>query len=465
MTTPTITPTGWYPGPSRAPFTAAARPEPKDDPFYKYDAPLDMDAGTVLRTRRTTYHIGGFPTPLEATQLLYRSINHQTGKPTVNVTSVIPPLIKPDKTKVISYQSAYDSLNQSDEPSYAISGGNPSLSRLVADVELAVYGQFLADGYTVIVPDVEGQGADFAAGPEYGMNTLYSIRAAFSKKSTLDLPDDAKVAMLGYSGGALATEWAAELAPTYARDVNERLIGAAMGGLLVHPAHNLHYVEGTPVWGGVMLMALVGIVRAFDEQKKFREYLSTSSRFRCWPRANGAKLFDDMQTKSIIYVLGQYWNPAKGGLKWKDLAKPEYPTPESVPLYVDCANKLIMGTGGVPGNATKPEIPLFIGQGANGEQFEGTPGNKPGIGPGDGVMIAGDVRTLARSYRERGATVWYEQYDELSHISSLYLWLPHSITWIKRRFAGDPAPQSSSIPEGNALDPIKVQSSAASSHT
>ena len=130
---------------------------------------------------------------------------------------------------------------------------------------LAVFGPFLADGYTVIVPDTEGQRADFAAGPEYGMNTLDSIRAVFSPSSTVGLPDDAKVAMLGYSGGAIATEWAAELAPTYAPDVNARMIGAAMGGVLVDPAHNLHYVEGTWFWAGVMPMALVGIARAFEK--------------------------------------------------------------------------------------------------------------------------------------------------------------------------------------------------------
>ena len=34
-------------------------------------------------------------------------------------------------------------------------------------------------------------------------------------------------------------------APTYAGDVNERLIGSAIGGVLVDPAHNLHY--GVPL--------------------------------------------------------------------------------------------------------------------------------------------------------------------------------------------------------------------------
>ena len=109
-----------------------------------------------------------------------------------------------------------------------------------------------------------------------------------------------------------------------------------------------------------------------------------------------------------------------------------------------------MGTGGTP------TIPLFIGQGANGE-LEGTPGNKPGIGAGDGVMIAGDVRTLARGYCAKGTTVHYEQYDALSHISSLLLWLPNSIAWIKQRFADLPAPQNcSSIAPGNPLEPIPV---------
>jgi secretory lipase len=79
------------------------------------------------------------------------------------------------------------------------------------------------------------------------MNTLDSIHAGLNS-STID--SDAKVAMLGYSGGAIATEWAAELAPTCAPKVNEHLIGAAIGGVLVHPAHNLHYVEGSRIGPG-----------------------------------------------------------------------------------------------------------------------------------------------------------------------------------------------------------------------
>jgi Secretory lipase len=410
---------------------AVVTPQPKDDAFYSYTGALDGVApGTVLKTRNFHYHIFGLPTLCETTQLLYRSTS-QTGKPTANVTSIIKPPIQFDHTRVISYESAYDSLNRNDEPSYAIWGGL-RLGGLIPNVEAAVFGPFIADGYTVIVPDTEGQSADFAAGPEYGMNTLDSIRAALSSST---IPRDAKVAMLGYSGGAIATEWAAELAPAYASDVNERLIGAAIGGVLVDPAHNLNYVEGTGFWAGVMAMALVGIARAFEIENQLAQYLST----------NGARIFHEMQGASIVNVLGRY-----PGLKWADLVSPDYPRPEDLLLYVDCANKLIMGTGGMP------TIPLFIGQGANGE-LEGTPGNKKDIGAGDGVMIAGDVRTLARDYCAKGTKVYYEQYNLLSHIWSLPIWLHNSIAWIKQRFAGIPAPENcSSIQKGNPLTPIPV---------
>ncbi|TPG36698.1 lipase family protein [Mycolicibacterium hodleri] len=430
---------GWYPDRSAAlPIGAPAQavvPQPKDDPFYTYagDTPLkDLAPGTVLATRSISYHILGIPTALKTTQLLYRS-TAQTGAPSVNVTSVIQPLGQRDKTKVISYQSAYDSLNRNDQPSYAISGGL-TLGGVVPNVELAVFGLFLAQGCTVIVPDTEGQRADFAAGPEYGMNTLDSLRAAF-RSSTVGLPSEAKVALLGYSGGAIASEWAAELAPTYASDVNGRMIGAAIGGLLVHPAHNLRYIEGTYFWAGVMPMALIGISRAFDVD--FTPYLT----------ARGQRLYHDMQATSIVSVLARqtYWR-----LTWSDLVVPAYPTPESLPLFVKLANRLIMGTGGTP------TIPLFIGQGANGE-LEWTPGDTPGIGPGDGVMIAGDVRTLARTYCAEGTAVHYEQYDSLSHLTTVGIWLVHAINWINDRFAGQPAPQNcSAISPGNPLDPIPL---------
>jgi hypothetical protein len=417
-----------------APSIASAATPPAQDPFYKYtgSTPLASIApGTVLKTRSVPYHIVGLATPLKATQLLHRATDAQ-GRPTVNVTSVVQPscFLCLNREKVISYQSFYDSLSVNDEPSYAISGGL-TLGGIIPNIETVLLAPFLIQGYSIVIDDTQGQQADFASGPEYGTNTLDGIRAAI-KSPAVDLSSNAKVAMMGYSGGAIATEWAAELAPTYAPDLTKNLIGAAFGGVLVHPAHNLYYVQGTPIWAGVLPMAVVGIARAYGID--LTPYLS----------ANGAVVYDKIKNASIINALGQY-----PGLKWTDLAKPAYPVPETIPAYVAAANKVIMGTGGTP------KIPMLIGQGTGGE-LEGTPGTGT-YGKGDGVMIAGDVRSLARQYCSKGVKVQYNEYGG-SHITSALEWLPQAISWVTDRFGlfGPlTIPQNcSSIAPGNSLAPI-----------
>jgi hypothetical protein len=410
---------------------AAVPPTPEQDPFYSYrgSAPLASVApGTVLDTRIRSYHVAGLPLPVRAVQLLYRSTG-QTGEPTVNVTSVLEPPLGLGTPKVVAYQSFYDSLNPADEPSYSISGGL-TLGGAIPDVESLLFAPELSAGNAVVVADTEGEGADFAAGPEYGINTLDSLRAALASPAT-GLGQVEKIGLIGYSGGAIATEWAAELAPSYAPDVNRRIVGAAFGGVLADPAHNLHYVDGSGVWAGVIPMAVIGISRAF--QIDLTPYLSDY----------GLQVYEKLQKASIGEVLGHY-----PGLTWAQMAKPEYQTPESIPLYVGVANQLIMGTGGTP------TAPLLIAQGANGE-LEGTSGDKPGIGPGDGVMIAGDVRTLAREYCARGLTVQYRQYDAFAHIETAVPWLATALPWLSARFAGQPAPQNClDIAPGNPLTPI-----------
>lgn len=415
--------------------TGSASAASASDAFYQYtgSTPLSSYApGKVLKTRTVPYHIVGLATPLKATQLLYRATNAQ-GQPTVNATSVIQPacLLCINREKVISYQSFYDSLNPDDQPSVQIAGGL-TLGGVIPQIETVLFAPFLAKGYTIITSDTQGQKANFAAGPEYGTNTLDSIRAAISS-SAINLSSSAKVAMIGYSGGAIATEWAAELAPTYAPDLNKNLIGAAFGGVLVHPAHNLPYVEGTSIWAGVAPMALIGIARAYGID--LSPYVN----------ANGAALLAKLDKASIINVLGQY-----SGLKWSDFVKPEYARPESIQAYVINANKLIMGTGGTP------KIPMLIGQGTGGE-LEGTPGDKPGIGKGDGVMIAGDVRSLARKHCSNGVKIKYNEYAG-SHITSALEWLPQAIDWTFDRFGllgPYTIPQNcSSIAPGNSLAPI-----------
>jgi hypothetical protein len=411
---------------------ARASVTPEHDPFYSYEGKTRLKKiapGTVLKTRTVPFHLAGVETPISAVQLLYRSTS-ALGKPTVNVTSVLLPPLKLGTPNVVSYQSFYDSLNTEDDPSYEISGGSLQGGE-IAKVESALITPLLLAGQTVVVPDTEGEEADFAAGPVYGYNTLDSLRAALSSPAT-GLTSTTKIGLEGYSGGAIATEWAAQEAPTYAPEINSDIVGAAMGGVLVEPAHNLKYVEGSSTWASIIPMSLDGLARAYHLE--LDPYLTEY----------GKELLEGDEHHSITN------ETSTPGLTWSQMAKPQYPTPETIPVFVKTANKLLVGATGTP------TVPFLIGQGNGGEEFEGTPGNKPGIGPGDGVMIAGDVRSLAREWCERGVAVKYTEYQHLGHIEGAGPWLPEAQAWMTERLAGLTAPQNcSEIAPGNSLAPIK----------
>lgn len=416
-----------------APAGAAAAPARGSFYTYTGSRPLaDVPPGTVLNTRTLSYHVAGIALPVRVVQLQYRSAG-ALGQPTTNVTSVLEPPLLSSPRRAVSYQSFYDSLNPADEPSVQIAG-NVTLGGLVTDAEAIVIAPLLLEGYTVIVPDTEGQTADFSAGPEYGTATLNSIRAATSSPAT-GLSASTPIAMFGYSGGAIATDWAAQLAPSYAPDVNSQLVGAAEGGVLVDPAHNLTYVDGSSNWAGIIPMAVIGIARGFHVD--ITPYLNSY----------GRQLYSKLKTASITQVLGQY-----PGLTFAQLVKPQFANPASIPILVQVENELNLGSVG------SPTIPMFIGQGANGT-LEGTPGDKPGIGPGDGVMVAGDVRTLARHFCRSGAAVDYTEYGLLSHITTFPVWAPAALSWLGARFAGSQAPNDcAQIAPGNSLAPVKPAS-------
>jgi hypothetical protein len=418
--------------------TAAASPHMTantavSDPFYSYDGstPLASIApGTILKARTLQYHFLGIPTPVTAIQLLYRTTNAQN-QPTVNVTSVVRSLTG-QSTQAVSYQSFYDSLNPQDEPSQAIAGGL-TLGGTLANFEAAAVAALLLQGYNVVIPDTEGESADFAAGPEYGMATLDAIRAATSASLT-GMNAQTKFGLMGYSGGAIATGWAAALAASYAPDVNRNLVGFAEGGLLVDPAHNLQYVNGALIWSGVIPMALIGVSRSFGID--LTPYMSSY----------GLKVYNASQNASIVNMLGEY-----PGLTWQQLAKPQYANPDSVPAFVNAVNKINLGS------APTPTIPGYIAQGDGGVE-EGTLSDPAGIGTGDGVMVAGDVRALANQYCATGdSSIEYSQFDLLSHVGTAVAWAPLATAWLSDRFAGKAAPSScGSIPAGNSLAPEKV---------
>jgi hypothetical protein len=202
-------------------------PAPDPDAFYAQPEPLpDVPPGTILNSRAATFSPVGVPQPNPAWLLQYmtRDVN---GRPLAAVATVVRPLIPAltGSQPLVSYQFAYDSLGSKCVPSRTMTG-DTSNGNSTAET-LAYLPALATQGWTMVFPDYEGPYSAYGAGKLSGQATLDGIRAALSFEP-LGLSADTPVGMWGYSGGALATSWAASLHPSYAPELN--IVGVASGG-------------------------------------------------------------------------------------------------------------------------------------------------------------------------------------------------------------------------------------------
>ncbi len=397
--------------------TPSASPQPPtQDPFYVWSGSLStVPPGTVLRSRAVSVPYLS-SVPVTATQLLYRTTN-ELGQPAVTVTTVLQP-VGASPTKLVSWQMFYDALGAQCDPSYEMQGGGGIGG---AQEEEQLMTPYLDAGDTVTVPDYEGENLAWLAGQQSGYQTLDGIRA--TEQWLHMAPATTPVALIGYSGGSVATQWAAEMAPAYAPELH--IVGSAAGGVPVDPAHNLTYLEGgndpsSSSWDGVIPAVLVGTAeRGFGVD--LTPYLS----------AYGQEVANQVSDECINSFAGDY-----PGLTMAQLLKPQYQDFLSVPIFASVVNELTMGTDGTPTS------PMFLAVG----NADGT---------GDGVMVAGDVEALAHLYCERGVPVQFDEYNGLSHVLAAVPFEATALSLITAWLAGAPTPDNcTTIGTGNSLAPL-----------
>ncbi len=395
------------------PSSAATGPKrPAREKFYDYHGSLKhKHAGTVLKKRTVKIALGdAVPTPVRATQVLYRTTN-QLRHPSATVATIFRPVTgTATPTKLLSYQTAYDGVSSTCRPSFQFRGGSPT--NTVVGLESAIIDQFLAQGYTVVSSDYEGPTDDYGAGREEGYNTLDGIRAA---EHVLHLHAGARVGMIGYSGGSIASEWASELQPKYAPKLH--LIGVAEGGIPVDLAHNLAYISGSSDWAGAIPAVVIGLMRAY--------HLRESTYFD----ARGLRIAEKVKQGCLEPT-------AYPELHFSDLLKKKYKHWKQVPVFVRIFNDSIMG------RTSRPHEPLLMGVG-NAD------------GRGDGVMISKDVQQLAHQYCRRGDDVAYHVYQGADHDAAVVPFETQAIAFLAQVYAKQhPASGCSSIKAGNALTPL-----------
>jgi pimeloyl-ACP methyl ester carboxylesterase len=166
--------------------------------------------------------------------ITYRSTS-ATGQPITASGTVIVPLGANANTPVIGYATGTHGLGDQCAPSRHLEAGDETEGLLIH--------QYATRGYAVAVVDYEGIGTPgphtYMAGRSEGNVTLDAVRAALRLPGT-GLSPTARVAVVGYSQGGHGAGWAAQLAPTYAPELNIKAyaVGAPPADLKIVADHN-----------------------------------------------------------------------------------------------------------------------------------------------------------------------------------------------------------------------------------
>jgi hypothetical protein len=230
--------------------------EPYQDSFYRPPAGFETTPpGTLLATRPVTVTGLGLPVPVDSQQFLVRSTDAK-GAPSAVVGTLMVPNIPylAGSRPLVSYQPATDSLGDQCNPSYKLRAGTEG--------ELPLMWQALQQGWAVVVTDYQGPKNAFAAGRLEGQAVLDGIRGALALPGTGLAGAATPVGMWGYSGGGLATSWAAELQPGYAPELD--IAAVASGGTPADLTAAARQIDGG-IASGLVLLASVGISRAYPE--------------------------------------------------------------------------------------------------------------------------------------------------------------------------------------------------------
>ncbi|WP_280468239.1 lipase family protein [Nocardia cyriacigeorgica] len=242
------------------------------DGFYQPPAGYESTApGTVLRTRPISpVSLQLIPMRVRAWQLLYRTTDSH-GDPYAAVTTVLLGDHGRPPTAILSYDSMIDAIAPNCMPSQVLQTGAPwfdfsgaggpiTLSTTASEVPMIAAG--LAQGWAVSVPDLGGVDNHFLTPKEPGYVAIDGVRAA-QNFAELGLAAQAPAMFWGYSGGGIATAWAAQTQPGYAPEMN--VAGMAIGAPVADLLAGLRNGNGTPVAG----LPPVGIAALQQDSPEF----------------------------------------------------------------------------------------------------------------------------------------------------------------------------------------------------
>ncbi|WP_433593380.1 lipase family protein [Nocardia sp. CA-145437] len=375
--------------------SAAAQPllaTPDPDPFYA--APADIAAhqpGDVLATRAMPA-LPSFPDS-DITLIKFRSTD-STGHPIAATTTVISPRRRVADAPVLSLQQIVNGLGAQCAVSRELYTSDPNLMIR----EAPGWNLVLQRGWTVALPDHLGPRIAYGAAKLGGQITLDGLRA-IQRLPQLRV-EHSPLVMAGYSGGGMATAWAAALAASYAPDL--RIAGAAMGGV---PMNLASMMEGLgmnrhPAFG-LALAAGLGLEREYPDRFPLSDQLND----------RGLAMRDQLVNSCTNDILS-----AGAGQGALDVAKTTIMSDDPRARAVVDENSVELYPG-------VPNMPVFEWH-----------------SPIDGLIPINAVVNTVHRYCAAGTKVWSEQVPVPDHLTAAVLGLPAAYAWMDARLRGEPAP-------------------------
>jgi hypothetical protein len=388
---------------------------PPQDPFYTPPSPLPAGRpGKVIRSRPVCIGDLQVPVPYKAWDVMYLSTGAENAQgqpsslhalPSVDTALIVEPLTGA-RHPVLAWATAEDDDSTLKAPSYIMAQGNTW--------DNAAWQWALGKGWDVVVPDYEGPGSAYSAGPLEGHGMLDGIRAAENLSATDGLEGPrTKAGLWGYSGGAMATAWASELAPGYAPKL--RIAGVAEGGV---PA-DVHTVFDTINNGylapGLAFASALGDNAAYPNLVPMSLLNSAGQALAANMRSTGNTSYPSGAPQNIQGYTVCGCNP-------NDLPN-QFPTLAEVGRTVN------------PGQHI-PTAPLYIYHDYNDE-----------------LIPIGGVEKLVQYYCSGGATVDFRVNIGDEHVSNAIVGAPEALTYLTERFKGIAPLDTCGLPDNGGVIP------------
>ena len=358
---------------------------PAGDAFYTPPSPLPgAKPGDLIWYRTIPWDADG-----TGYVILYRSTTVDGTAVAVSGTVVVPNGASPAESRpVLAWAHGTTGLGDQCATSHQFAAG--------AAPEAALATAALQRGMVFVATDYQGLGTPgehaYAMNLAEGRNVLDSVRAAGQLPRT-QTSGASKVVIWGHSQGGGAAALAAELAPTYAPDLN--VVGSMAGA----PAGDLQSASsaagsGTPF--GYVLMAAVGVQA---------EYPSVGIEKLLTPA--GAALLTKIKTQCADDIL-----PELADKKSADIATPALATDPGL------AKVLKDNSAGY----LKTPVPIFIYH-----------------GDADDTIPVGASKLMLDRYCAEGVTVERKVYPGAGHVDVIAAALGDITGWLDARLQGEPA--------------------------